>query len=73
MGAMKIVVTFKLEKSQIDFDPWMGFGAFNLIYSVLAGALTISDSPLWFNELILTHIFSSWNNLIGMLTKHYAT
>ena len=70
---MKIVVTFKLEKSEINFDPRMGFGALNLIYSVLAGALTISDSPLKFNELILTHIFSSRNNLTGMLTKHFIT
>jgi hypothetical protein len=59
MQGMKIVVTFKLEKSEIDFDPKMGFGAFNLIYSVLAGALTISDSPLSFKELIMTDIFSS--------------
>lgn len=70
---MKIVVTFKLEKKEIDFDPRKGFGALNLIYSVLAGALTISDSPLKFNELILTHIFSSQTNLTDLLKKHYTT
>jgi hypothetical protein len=70
---MKIVVTFKLEKKELDFDPSKGFGALNLVYSVLAGALTISDSPLKFNELILTHIFSSQSNLTNLLKKHYTT
>jgi len=48
---MKLVLTFKLEKSEIEFDPKMGFGALNVVYSVLAGALTISDAPLKFAAL----------------------
>jgi hypothetical protein len=51
LGTMRVVISFKLEKSEIDFDPKMGFGALNVVYSVLAGALTISDASLKFSSL----------------------
>ena len=50
----------------------MGFGALTVVYSLFAGALTISESPLRFKELILQSIFSSQANLQSMLIKNYA-
>jgi hypothetical protein len=59
IGAMKITLTFKLEKKEVNFDPKMGFGAFTVLYSILAGVLTISDSPIKFREQLMENIFSS--------------
>lgn len=62
LGAIKVIITFKLEKKAVEFDisdPKRGFGAANLIYSLLAGVASISNSPLSFKELILIDTFAS--------------
>lgn len=62
LGAIKAYITFKLEKRAVEIDisdPSRGFGALNILYSLLAGVASISNSPLAFKELILIDTFAS--------------
>jgi len=62
LGAIKINLTFSLEKKAVEFDisdPARGFGVLNVIYTLLSGVASISDSPLSFKELILLDVFAS--------------
>lgn len=62
LGAIKAIITFKLEKKAFELDisdPSRGFGVLNMFYTVLANVASISNSSLSFSELILTDIFVS--------------
>lgn len=62
LGAIKANITFSLEKQAVEFDisdPSRGFGVLNLIYTLLSGVASISNSPLSFKELILLEVFAS--------------
>lgn len=62
LGAIKAIITFKLEKQAVEidiFDPTRGFGVLNIFYSVLANVASISNSNLSFSELIMTDLFVS--------------
>jgi hypothetical protein len=75
LGAIKAIITFKLEKKAVEidiFDPTRGFGILNLFYSVLANVASISNSNLSFSELIMTDVFVSQDVLINTVAKNYA-
>lgn len=67
LGAIKANITFSLEKQAVEFDisdPARGFGILNLLYTVLSGVASISNSPLSFKELILLDVFASQDALV---------
>jgi hypothetical protein len=59
IGAIKLVISVKIEKGELDFDPKKGFGILTVVLNIFAGALSISESPIKFKELVLENIFSS--------------
>ncbi len=62
LGAIKANISFSLEKRAVEFDvsdPGRGFGFINLLYSLLSGVASISNSPLYFKELVLLDVFAS--------------
>lgn len=68
LGAIKCNITFVLEKKAVEFDvsdPGRGFGFLNLIYTLLSGVASISNSPLHFKELILLDVFAAQDALIS--------
>lgn len=75
LGAIKAIITFKLEKKAVEidiFDPTRGFGILNLFYSVLANVASISNSNLSFSELVMTDLFVSKDVLMNTLVKNYS-
>ncbi len=47
LGAIKSIITFKLEKKAVELDisdPGKGFGILNLFYTVFANVASISNS-----------------------------
>jgi|JI10StandDraft_1071094.scaffolds.fasta_scaffold486756_1 hypothetical protein len=59
LGAMKIVISVKLEQTEILLDPNNSLGALNSVISVLSSAFKISNSPLKFKEIGLENYFMS--------------
>lgn len=74
LGAIKANITFKLEKKAVELDvtdPSRGFGFLNLLYTLLSGVASISNSPLNFKELILIDVFASQEVLTNQIIKNY--
>ena len=67
LGAMKLIISIKIQKKEVFFDPKAGLGVLTVLYSVLAGALTISDSPLSFKEQVHKNVFKSQAQLQSCL------
>lgn len=75
LGAIKTSISFQLERKSFEIDisdPRKGFGAVNLVYSLLANAASITDSNINFKELILLDIFITQDMLVKQLSKNYA-
>ena len=75
LGAIKANITFSLEKQAVEFDisdPGRGFGILNLMYTLLSGVASISNSPLSFKELIILDVFASQDALVSQITKNYS-
>jgi len=69
-----LILTFKFEKKAFELkidDPSQGFGLFNIVYILFTSVTNISDSPLAFKEIAITHLFTSKENLIAMLQRNY--
>lgn len=74
LGAIKANITFRLEKKAVELDitdPARGFGFVNLVYTLLSGVASITNSPLTFKELILVDVFASPNILMQQIIKNY--
>lgn len=71
IGAMKFEITLRLKHEKIDSNLKQGFGFYSIGYSVLSSIATITESPISFKELIVTHTFSAPNNLIHMIVKNF--
>ena len=75
LGAIKIIVSFKLEDKAFKLDEnsaMNGFKGTSLVYSAFSRVINISDSPLSFKELIITDVFTSVDVLGGQIAKNYA-
>ena len=73
-GAVKVYITFRLEKKVVEFDvsdPLGGFGALDLFYTLFAGVASISNSPLNFKELVLIDRFVEPEVLVKSIAKNY--
>ena len=71
LGAIKINITLRFERKELNFDLNQGFGAFTILYTVATSIANVSDAPLSFKELVITNIFQSQSALINMLSKNY--
>jgi hypothetical protein len=68
LNAIKCNITFILEKKAVELDvsdPAHGFGAIGLVYTLMSGVASISNSPLSFKELILLNVFASQEALVS--------
>jgi hypothetical protein len=68
LSAIKCNITFLIEQKAVDLDlsdPGRGFGAFNILYTLLSKFVSISNSPLSFKELILLNVFASQDMLVS--------
>jgi vacuolar protein sorting-associated protein 13A/C len=59
LSAIKIIVSFKTTKKRVEvqIDPRRGFGLLTVVRNVFGTVANISESPLYFKELILTQSF----------------
>ncbi len=67
LGAIKAYITFKFEKSAVELDVTdakRGFGILNLIFNIMAGVASVSNSPLSFKELVMVDVFTSKEVLV---------
>jgi hypothetical protein len=74
LGAIKANITFSLEKQAVEFDisdPGRGFGILNLMYTLLSGVASISNSPLSFKELIIQDFFAS-PDAMSQIPRNYS-
>lgn len=62
LGAIKAIITFKLEKKAFEIDiadPSKGFGVLNALYTLVSGIASISNANLIFKELVILNTFAS--------------
>lgn len=62
LGAIKAIITFKLEKKAFEIDlsnPKKGFGILMVFYNLLSGIASISNSNFVFKELVMLNTFAS--------------
>ena len=67
LGAIKAIISFKLEKKAFEIDitnPMKGFGVLNALYPVLSGIASISNANLLFKELVIIDTFASQDTII---------
>lgn len=72
IGAVKLVLTLRFEHKNINLSVKQGFGTFSIGYALLANIASITDSPLRFSELTLTHIYSAPSNVVDLIVKSYS-
>ena len=70
---MKINISFKTAQKTVEFqlDPKNGFGVFRILSTVGGAFINISNSPLYFKELIFQHSFQSMNEMSWLIIKNY--
>jgi len=76
IDTLKMKLTFKLDKdvmdSEIDTSAIKHAGIGNdLLNGILNTALTVTDSPLTFNFLMITDMFAPVEELMSRLNAHY--
>ncbi|CAG9327203.1 unnamed protein product [Blepharisma stoltei] len=69
--AIKLNLTFRKKMTQIRLDPKKGFGAAGLLETLSGAFANISDSPLFFRELMMTQCFQTLDNLTWIIMKNY--
>lgn len=69
--AIKLSLSFRKATTQINIDPTKGFGAIGILNSVGGAFINISDSPLFFTELMMTHSFQTLETLSWVILKNY--
>ena len=72
IGAIKIILTLKFEHKYMDLDVTRQGGGINSIgYTIMSNVASVSDSPLKFKELIITHMYTSPENLINVIQRNF--
>lgn len=68
---MKITLEIEEAAFEIEIDPSKGFGLSSVFYTLGTSLANISDAPLFFRELVISHTFSSLPNIMLQLRKNY--
>lgn len=73
LGAMKLILTFRASKQlfELELNPLHAFGAFRVFSSIGRSFISITDSPLYFSEILLRHSFQTMDTLISIIIKNY--
>ena len=71
IGAMKIVITLRIEKRALNFDLSRGFGAITVLESLFTSLLNISDAPLTFKSLLFENVSHTWAEIQQKLTREF--
>jgi len=70
---MKLILTFRASKQlfELELNPLHAFGAFRVFSSIGRSFIRITDSPLYFSEILLRHSFQTMDTLIWIIIKNY--
>lgn len=73
LGAMKTVITFRATKElfELEINPLHAIGAFRVFSSIGKSFITITDSPLYFSEILLRHSFQTMDTMTWLIIKNY--
>ena len=71
IGAIKISLTLKFEHKKLKLELDHEFGMESFGYALLSNIANVTNSPLRFGELIITHIYSPPSELIQKIVKNY--
>lgn len=72
IGAIKILLTLRFEHKFLDLNMKKnGGGVFSIGYTVFSNVANMSDSPLKFKELIITHTYAPPSTLIKMIVRNF--
>ena len=72
-SAIKIFVSFRKSQKQLkpNLDPRKGFGFIGIAAAVGGAFVNISDSPLYFKELLIQESFQTIYLILSQVTKNY--
>ena len=72
-SAIKIFVSFRKSQKQLrpNLDPRKGFGFIGVAAAVGGAFVNISDSPLYFKELLIQESFQTIYLILSQVTKNY--
>jgi hypothetical protein len=74
IGAVRIILTLRFEHKNLDLNIVNeGGGIFSIGYTLFSNIASISDSPLNFKELILTHTYSNPDTLVDLIIRNFAS
>lgn len=73
LGALSLRITLEIEEAafELEIDPSKGFGLSSVFYTLGTSLANISEAPLFFRELLISHTFSSLPNILLQLRKNY--
>eukprot|EP00344_Euplotes_crassus_P010248 CAMPEP_0197018326 /NCGR_PEP_ID=MMETSP1380-20130617/80036_1 /TAXON_ID=5936 /ORGANISM="Euplotes crassus, Strain CT5" /LENGTH=474 /DNA_ID=CAMNT_0042445527 /DNA_START=325 /DNA_END=1749 /DNA_ORIENTATION=+ len=72
IGAMKIILTVQIEHKYMDLDYRREGGGINSVgYTLISNIASMSDTPLWFKELIITHTYTAPENLADIIVRNF--
>lgn len=73
LGAMKFLITFRHSNDSITHDIMSVpvFLAFRFLFSLGKSFINISDSPLYFREILMRHSFQTIDNISWLIIKNY--
>lgn len=71
--AIKVLVSFKTSTKKVDIgiDPREGFGIVQLLGAIGGAFVNISDSPLYFKEVIIQESFQTGYTLLWQIISNY--
>jgi len=65
------MLTLRFEHKYLDLNMKKGGGVFSLGYTVFSNIASMTDSPLKFKELIMTHTYAPPDQLVSMIVKNF--
>ena len=71
IGAIKIILTLRFEHKYLNINMKKGQGIFSIGYTLFSNIANMTDSPLYFKELILTHTYAPPSSLLDMIIRNF--
>jgi hypothetical protein len=74
IGAIRIILTLRFEHKNLDLNiTKKGGGIVSIGYTLFSNIASMSDSPLNFKELVLTHTYTSPENLVDLIIRNFTS
>ena len=71
ISAIKINISFHIEKKALNFDASRGFGSLTVLYTLVSSLANITDAPLKFKSMTFTNVFHTEDEIISNITSNY--